>query len=115
MCFIHTDAAASNGSGSLSVASIGGAVGGVVVLTLIAVLCVVILCIIRSKRNKEKKGSFIIESNAVYYNKTYDSVGNFTDTNLHTVNATPSLRINNPLPVLESSFTQSTAKGNDQS
>ena len=115
---IHiTDAASSNGSGP-SVASIGGAVGGVVVLLIIAVLCVVIFCIIRSKRNKEKKGSFIIESNvAVYYNKTYDNVDkcNITDTNLHTVNAAPSLSINNPVPALESSFIQSSTEGNNQS
>ena len=111
---IHTDAASSDDSGSLSAASIGGAVGGVVVFIIIAVLCIVIYCIIRSKRNK--KGSLPIESNtAIYYNKTYDNVNNITDTKPHTVNATPSLTINNPLPALESSFTESTVKGNNQS
>ena len=81
-------------------------------------LCVVIFCIIRSKRNKKK---FIIESNNkesdanVYYNRTYDDVKNVTNTNLHTLNETPSLHINNPLTALESSFTQSSAEGNNHS
>ena len=117
MCYIHTDAASSNGSGSLSAASIGGAVGGVVVLLIIAVLCVVINCIIQSKRDREKKGSFIIESNAaVHCNNTYDdSVNNITNTNLHTVNTTPFLSMSNSNPALESSFTQSSTEGNNPS
>ena len=109
--YYYVDAASSDGSGSFSAATIGGAAGGVVVFIIITVFCVVICCIIRSKRNKEKKSNSKELDAAIYYNKTYDDVNNDMNTNLHTLNATPSLLINNPLSTLESSFTQSSAEG----
>jgi len=72
---VCTDTSSSGESGSISVATIGGAIGGIAIFAIIIVLCVVVCCIIRSKRNKPE--SFKIEeNNAIYYNKTYDNVDN---------------------------------------
>ena len=84
--------------------------------------CVVICCIIRSKRNKQE--SFKIEANnGLYLNKTYDSVDNVfydsvsdavnTNLQLQDRNAVTSSIISNHPSFLESqsSFIQSSAEG----
>ena len=120
--YVCTDTSSSGESGSVSVATIGGAIGGIAIFAIIIVLCVVVCCIIRSKRNKRE--SFKIEANnAIYYNKTYDNVENVrndkvndavnTDLQLQDRNATASSIISNRPSVLESqsSFIHSSAEG----